>query len=629
MGRPTVTQAQLDTLWECYDLSLGLDECARYAKCSTSTARRYFDEGRRQLQVDESEHVEDLRPKRRDELGPEALKALDDIGYFAHRYFGMRLMPWQEHSTEKVLALKETANKEYVCINVAPGSGKTVFYTLVLPAFFICRDRRIRGMTGHASSTIATQEVDALRRMLERTVPVLASQKMIELGISQDAQATLAGDFGRFKPSSGTRIWGRDGFTVAQVDDVPLSEKERTWIAFGLGSTYIGERVDVAVWDDADDPRHRSAYTRDQIKDEWDKVAEERIEPGGLLILQGQRLDADDLYRHNLDKRVHPDGYEAAETDDEGLVPKYHHIVYKAHYDEICENDHGLSAKPWPDGCLLFPARLTWRDLRNRRTGNPSQFAVLYQQEDTGTADTLVHPLWVSGGRDPVTHEEFLGCWDNDRGLCEVPTLVGETYSIVTVDPSPTNWWACQWYIHHPASEQTFLMDTFRGKIGANEFLDYNPATRTYSGLMESWHQRSVALGRPVQHWIVEQNGAQKFLLQYRHVQDWLRINSTTLIAHDTHRNKADATYGITTIGSHWRFGRVRLPGRTAEARAASQLLVDEVTRYPMARYDDQVMAQWFLFWNLPRLVVQNSAQMRYDRPEWAARIPNNWQGAA
>lgn len=643
MPQPPITQSQLDTLWEAHEMGLSIAEAAKYARTSERTARRYFDAEVRLLEQGADERqslargeltdlgVDDMRPKPRDELGPDALKALDDIGYFAHRYYGALVMPWQEEAAATIIDLKNTPNKEYACINVAPGSGKSYFFTQILPTWMICRDRRIRGLTGHASSREAEKAVDAMRRMLERTVPVQANSKDIALETARDADATLAGDFGRFKPMGhGAGMWTRAEISVAQIDDVPLHEKDRTWVAYGLGSTYVGVRVDVSVWDDAQDPRHQSPLTRDEIKREWDKVAEQRPNVGGILILQGQRIDSDDLYHHCISKQMHPDGPDVVVEDDDaddGLVPMYRHIVYRSHYEELCEGRHDRNAAPWPNGCLLDPKRLAWRDLRNIKLRNPSDYAVLYQQEDTGHADVLVRPTWVDGGIDPETGEDFLGCWDSERGVGEWPPLVGDTFSIATIDPSPTQWWAWQWWLYHPASEQRFLIDVHRAKMGANDVLDYNSDSQSYTGLMDEWQRRSVALGRPITSWIVERNGAQRFMLQYNHVKSWLRLNSTNIIPHETTSTKSDLKYGVTSLGAHWRYGRVRLPGRDLASRAVARLLVDEVTHYGVgghvgARYDDQVMAEWFLEWNLPNLATPRASNTRYDRPSWASNLP-------
>jgi hypothetical protein len=94
------------------------------------------------------------------------------------------------------------------------------------------------------------------------------------------------------------------------------------------------------------------------------------------------------------------------------------------------------------------------------------------------------------------------------------------------------------------------------------------------------------------------------------------------LVPHETGTNKSDPKLGVTALAPHWRYGRVRLPGKGA-GRAKSLKLVDEVTKWPMGRTDDTVMAEWMFEWNRPRLAVRNSAMpLIGDAPAWLAKSP-------
>lgn len=572
------------------------------------------------------EEVTILDPIPRKDLCTEALNALYDVEAFALRYFGYQLAPWQVIAAKKIVDLLETEEKEYACINVAPGTGKTSFFTLVLPACLICKDRSIRGMTGHVSARISSQQVDNLRRALERDTPIRATAADIKHGTGRDALATLAEDYGRFKPlPSENAPWRADYFTVAQLGGIPTAEKERTWSAFGYSSSYIGTRVNVAFWDDADDADKQSDLTRDQIKRKWDQVAEERIEPGGLLVLQGQRLGGDDLYRHVLDKKKLPDDIDDMDDEhDADWPPMYHHIVFKAHYQDNCKGkiNHKRSSPPWPKGCLLVPSRLSWVQIQNKKLNDPRVFETSYQQEDSDQKHVLVRPMWVTGGTDPDTKEEYIGCWDGERGLCEWPRgLSSPLYSIATADPSPANYWAIQWWLYHPASEQRFLMDLIASPLTAPDVLDWNHEQSQFTGIMEDWQHRSKMLGAPIQYWIIEKNAAQRFILQYSHVKRWVQKWGVTIVPHETTNNKSDKDYGVWSLAPHWRYGRIRLPG-AAGARQTVQRIVNEVTRYPDARYDDQVMAEWMMEWNLPRLAVKGVPEgVTYERPSWADKL--------
>lgn len=560
-------------------------------------------------------------PIPRDQLCAEASAALDDIELFAMRYFGLVLMPWQRMATEKIVELQGSPREEYVVLNVAPGSGKSTFFTLVLPAWATCRDRSIRGFIGSASTTNAEWYTGRLRTAFTRRVPVKAKPKDLELGIAVDAVATLVEDFGRFKPEAGEDVWQAGAFSVAQFEDVPLSEKERTWSAFGRASTFLGTRVDLCIWDDAYDPSQvRTAQAREDMFEWWSDIAETRLEPGGLLLLQGQRLGADDLYRYALDQKAAVFDEEGEELDESAGARKYHHIVFKAHYDEKCRGPetHRMDSAPYPDGCLLYPRRLPWRKLRTVQTNMPDKFETVYQQQDVSAQHVLVNPLWISGGVD-AAGVEYPGCWDKDRDLCELPKgLSAPILSIATVDPSPTKYWAIQWWAVHPDSEQRFLLDLVREPMGADAFLDWIAELNEFSGVAEEWQRRSVDLGLPITHWVVEINAAQRFLLAMDHVRRWRAKWSVEIVPHSTTQRKLDPEYGVQSIGPRFRYGQIRLPGKNGTtARTTSLKLIDEVTRYPEARTDDQVHACWFMEFHQANLRPGLAQIPTEHRPSW------------
>src|SRR5438874_327411 len=70
-------------------------------------------------------------PKTEADLSPEARRALTDIVYFARRFFGALLLPWQLEATEKIVEWYDNDQEEFVCVNAPPGSGKSFFFTRI------------------------------------------------------------------------------------------------------------------------------------------------------------------------------------------------------------------------------------------------------------------------------------------------------------------------------------------------------------------------------------------------------------------------------------------------------------------------------------------------------------------
>jgi len=302
--------------------------------------------------------------------------------------------------------------------------------------------------------------------------------------------------------------------------------------------------------------------------------------------------------------------------DYEGSPRKYHHIIYKAHYENLCQGKetHKQSAPPYPDGCLLSPRRITWREISGMAKNRPDIFAQVYQQEDVSANAVLVDPAWINGTGNHV------GCWDKDRSRLEYPkNLSAPSYSIVCVDPSPTRYWGITWWLYNQPSDQWFLIDLEKRRLEAPDFLDWNQNEGVYTGLMNEWQQTSREIGIPITHWIVERNGAQRYIYAYDFHKRWMSKNSVEVIPHDTHRNKTDEEYGVQMIAPSFKYGRVRLPGR-GPSRGYSMKLVDEVTRYPQASTTDLTMSTWFGQYQMQYLALPATISVKSHRPSWLGR---------
>ena len=420
-------------------------------------------------------------------------------------------------------------------------------------------------MIGSSTQRLAEWYTRRLRAEFEREHVARAELNDQKLGLAVDAERTMQQDFGAFKPDA-KEIWRADAFTVLQPDDQPLSQKEPTWSAFGMDSGFLGGRFDLVIWDDVWDPRKmRNSESRSDMYRWWDEVAETRLEPGGLFILNGQRMSSDDIYRYALDKKTPLDednmvegGMVSGENPErDASFPvetppsadheesKYHHLKYKVHYEDRCTGDHGPDATPYPEGCLLYPRRLPWRRVRHIKAQTPDRYEILYQQEDSDPSSVLVDPVWISGGvgNDGVDH---VGCWDNDRDLWELPMyLPSEPIIVASADPSPSNYWALQCWAYVEESNYRYLLESYRQKMDAPSFLDWNHEQQTFTGIAEDWWQISNDMGTPIQYWIVEANAAQKFILQYDHFRRWASTRAGTGSALHALKNKGDPKYGV------------------------------------------------------------------------------------
>jgi hypothetical protein len=588
------------------------------------------------------------RPLAIHELSDVARDCLSDFGRYRARFYGRRSSPWQENAAHKIIEKLRTPNKEYGVVNCPPGSGKSTLFVHDIPSWLSVRDRTLRGFIGSSTQVLANSYTGRLRDTFNRKVPIEASDNDKRLDLGYDAQSTLCLDYGLFRPDQSLGApWSRSQFTISQLGETLIGEKEASWTAFGKDTGFLGWRVNFIAWDDL---VRRQDFVGDNklAKLEldrawWDDEAETRLEPGGLLILQGQRLGPEDLYKYCKDKLTYKDDDDFFELGEEELptYKKYFTVIYKAHYDEHCQADvtpevHSRFAKAFdpedPDhsGCLLDPMRLPMRELKAIKNRPLSNYETVYQQGDVDPANVLVPKFFIDGGFHEA--EDYVGCWDLDREPGTIPILKSRpsvALSVVTADPSPTKYWSVQWwyYVQHPNDEhlqgRRYLLDQLFKPMGATDFLDYDVDEEGWTGLLVEWQKRARLLGAPIKHVIFEANAAQKFVGQYKWFKRWFNNESIKFRSHHTHINKLDPKFGVTTIKNHYRFGRVRLPGTRAGQEVAKPLY-DQVTNYPDYSFDDAVMSHWFLEYQLQHLVRKRLTNMSIfkDVPSWVNREP-------
>lgn len=498
------------------------------------------------------------------EYSNEALEALEDFAVFRDRYLGRDHSPWQVYAAEALNEYLGTIYKEFVVVNCPPGSGKSTLFAHDIPLWMVCRNRALRTLIGSYTERQAVQYIGRIRRTLQRKTPL------------PNAHATLLHDYGGFRPLQ-RDLWRVNEFIVAQVGESDYAEKEPSFAAFGYDSAFLGGRFDLIVWDDLVD-KHvlRTSSALEAMEGWFGDEAETRAEPGGLFILQGQRMAPGDLYRHALNLKLEDGG------------PKYHHICFKAHYEDQCEKDHGTEATPWPVGCLLDPKRVPWRDLASKMRNAFGRFQTLYQQEDIDSERALVQQRWLDGD------DDHPGCWDKNRKAGEWPTGAEYLVPVATIDPSAVNNWGCILWAIDPSTEFRYVIDVYNGPLQVSDFLDYSFQNGDFHGLIERWWQKCYQEAGHLQSVIVEVNAAQRWLAQARMSQQWSSLRGTQFVPHQTGILKNDPDYGVQALAPLFQYGKVRLPGR-GENEGVNDF-VQQLLQWPdTGKYNDLVMSAWFL----------------------------------
>lgn len=503
-------------------------------------------------------------------------------------------------------ALQDRTSRSYMVLNMPPGSGKSTLFTHDIPAWLIAggglcdplRGRAVRIMLGSFGYRSATHYVERIRRLLEPPRPFYdkATQRRAELSLVQA--------FGRFKPRQQGIAWKADEFIVEQLEAIDLSEKEPTVQAASRESGFLGERVELALWDDlVVTSLVRSVEVRTELGRWFEDEAETRVEPGGALLLVGQRLGPDDLYRSRLD---------VSYADDDGVARrKYTHVKYPAHHEATC--DVALpngSHRQWDareDGCLLDAERLPWSELQAERSSNARKFRLVYQQENVDPAGALVDPAWLDGG---VDRDGILapGCYDSERGFMQWPEGVSGLVDYCTIDPSAGNFWGVEWWAIQPETKVRYLIRGLRSaRFKAGDLLQWDTSRHDLSGLMQEWQALSVELHHAIRCWVIEGNSAFKHLIQYDHFRVWQRRWGAAVIQHQTQRNKWDEQTGVEALMPPlYRQGLKRLPASRGDmdARGFTIRFAKELTEYPESATKDLVMADWQAEWNMGKILA-------------------------
>jgi hypothetical protein len=644
-GRRVVPAEDRERFWQALQSGLSTAEAARIAGISYNAAIKWRNKAKQtaaDLQMDQLKGVRAEGRGKVDKdrveminmppvipagrLCPEAQQGLEDFDYFRRVYLGRVPSPWQVDAAYKIVAMLEDPEKQFMVLNCPPGVGKsTLFHDVAV--WCIVRNRAIRVMIGSISQTLAKMYSRRIRETLERTQPIKPDPEMVARGLAINAERCLSIDYGRFRPNYVGALWRAEEFIVEQLDSSGLDNKEPTVSAYGIESEFIGHRADLVLFDDVASPENaKESAARDKLLERWDSMAEARVDPGGMLAVIGQRLGPGDLYAHCLSKVTYElDDYDGEDVTDvsEEKEPvksqKYHHLIYKAYYDELDTGpaSRRQDAPAWPDGPLLEPFRLSWKDLSYIKHSSPSKFDVVYQQKDLAEDHYLINRVWATGGLGP-DGVLYPGCIDNDRTAGWVPEgLTPPIISIASVDPSPTMFWALQWWLYQPETNLRYLVDLERIKLTAEDLLGYDTATREYSGIMEDWQNRSWEYGYPISHWVVEINAAQRFLLAHDFVRKWQALHGVNVVPHTTSRNKFDENLGVEALlPPLWRAGQVRIP--TMRGNWKTLAFVDEMCSWTRDKKNgtDLVMAHWFAELHMPQLRPIVSPP-RMWRPSW------------
>lgn len=577
------------------DPDMTVKDAAAILHIGESTAHSYRLQFRKEQEAKEKEVSESQEanpdPVPWKDLTSKARGWLKDFSLFREHVLGRTWNPpWAVQTATKLLELYHSDEDEYVVLNVGPGIGKSTLVTHDFAVWVITLERA-KGLEptlllGHRSMSRSQWYVKRVRATLEYN-------------------RMLISNYGRFRGGDRALPWSQDEVSVELLGGITRQEKEPTISSGSYDAALLSGRFKLNIWDDLIDKGNASTVEqREALVSWWEQDAETRMEPGGLTILSNARYGPEDLsysVRQVLDEE---------DLDASGNASAiYHHIAFKAHYQELCNGvDHKGN---YPDGCLLDERRLNWRRMRKARQ-NETRFELVYQQGDVDPAGFLAQRIWFDGGVD-MNGAIAPGCFRPDLRFGQVPAgrsvlEAAPMLSAVTLDPSGSKFWAAGHFLVW-ADRVHMLYRCHRAQMQAPEILYTGEKAGQYIGLLEDWWQASAHEGVPFTYLIVENNAAQRWLMQYPFFQEWAMVRGVTLIQHGTNRsNKPDPDRGVEMLGPIYRAGRFWLPYGGYEEKILGDQFRREACSWPEGQFSDLVMMHWFMAHRLDQLLITEVA---------------------
>lgn len=538
-------------------------------------------------------------PRSFDELSDLGKRALESFETFGTEFFGLRVAPWWRVAAEQIVGYVLDPEEQLVLLNGPSDSGKTTMIETLLCWLLSgggsCdpeKGRALRTMFGSATFNKSVMSVNRIRKILESSRPY------------GDAEHSLSEIYGRFKsvPGEGdpSAVWQDSQFTVAQVGERERFQKDPSLQAASMKALPLSSKVDVAVWDD---PARESDVEPEEIAEKFGAVAESRIMQGGTLLVVAQRLGAGDIYGQ-LASRTWAD-------DDGEQHPTYHHLVFKAHYEERCDGKEHVEWDGKDTGCLLDSVRLPWKRLL-AKANTPNYNAMYLQDVESSSSLGLIEKAWLDGNvRDS---DGFIspGNWDRDREFWNIVVNAdGKPFpTYLAIDPAQSDprghsgsasWWAFELWQVDPKTKVRYLIYGERGRFDIRQVLDDKDGR--FTGVFYDIVFKAANLGARPTAVVIEENAARHWI-QSPTFQLWHRIWPGVLVEpFHTARNRDDPAIGLASLlKAAYRNGESRLPGRGVDSRNYLKVKVEELTHI-RPRSDDTLFAEWIGLASLDKIL--------------------------
>ncbi len=488
----------------------------------------------------------------------ESEQTIEHFKEFRNRYFqteqGVPYDTPEFHTRWIESILSSIDNGEQQMILSPPRHGKTDLL-IHFVVWLITQNPNVRILWVGGNEDIAKNSVSSVMDQLENN----------ELLIEE-----ICGPGPKFKPQNRSgKAWSSTEFTVGTRTVTGI--KSPTMVGIGRGGKILSRDCDIIIADDIED--HSSTMqpaSRENTRNWWTTTLSSRKEEHTAMVVIGSRQHYDDLYSHLVDN-------ESWKT-----------IVEEAH-DSMCmkpeleEDDH--------TDCMLWEGKRTFKWLMNRKrdsmtTGGLKNFEMVYLNKAMSEAARLFNP------------EQIAKCYDINMPLGTIPS---GSYLVAGLDPAATGYQAgFLWAVETTSSDIKLTMVDLDNHLGGG--LD-----EAFELIKKWWDMYGCY------HWVIEENGFQKAIRQDKTIKQFCNVQGIKLEGHETHKNKWDDRFGVTSLAPMFNDQMITLPYLDAEAQQKTTQYTKQLTYFASkgsggkGYKSDIVMASWF-----PMKVVRTLTKLTY-----------------
>ena len=358
--------------------------------------------------------------------------------------------------------------------------------------------------------------------------------------------------------------------------------------AVGLFGNITGGRYDLIVLDDVITQENAESETlRKRTISYFNTTVDERLEKGGSIICIGTRYDYGDLYGHFLkqpliwdiliDKAIieEPQDYEFVELEKPELDDDGQWIRSKV----VIHGDRGKCLDP-----INRPMEYL---LRKRYSHGTRNFNLVYQNEVTSDETALIKLEWLEACR--------------SESLSYAPIRVdlsgGQVNIIGTYTPSGRYVGIVR------GTDPAIVVDKASAEASDSSYFVSITAGVLPTGKIELIHIFRERGMTPQQKLEVVEKLDRLFKPEFHYyeenafgAQDIWRLTHETnvpIVKHHTGRNKNNKFKGVPRLGVKFQNRMIILPYATEQDRETTDIIIDELHRFPGGEHDDILMAFW------------------------------------